>query len=180
MNKAIPSIFLAFFILNTIAQEKRSIYVDDKNDYVFFLEKGTNYTSKDIKNVEIDAFAKNNPTKFNYTLVVSKIYGHNFVNGNLLDDSYETFFLNNCNCSILDKEIIIYNNLKTLRYKIHTESQNNKFIGYNDSFMAGKTLYNVLFLAFEADFENEENKYSEIMNTLIINGKTTIDGYNQD
>lgn len=161
------------------AQNKKTIYVDDKQDYVVFLDSDTKTSSKVVKGTEVDVFAKSTKDKFNYTLLISKIFEHNFTKGNLLDDSYEEYFLSTCECSILDRELIYYNNLKTLRYKVKAVNGENVFIGYNDSFVSGDLLYNVLFLAFEKDFKEEEKKYSDIMNTLIINGKTTIDNYSE-
>ena len=45
--------------------------------------------------------------------------------------------------------------------------------------MSGKYLYNILFLTFEKDFANQKINFYEIMNTLIINGKTTVDNYSE-
>lgn len=179
MHKIVQFIFLTL-VFNSYSQTKKEIYVDDKKDYVVLLGKDIKYSSRDIQGTEIDTFVKTSNNTFNYTLLISKIFEHNFISGNLLGDSYEEYFLNTCNCSILDKEIILYNNLKTLRYKIKTKNGENTFIGYNDSFIGGEFLYNILFLTFEDDFEEQSKQFSEIMNTLIINGKTTIDGYKDE
>ncbi|WP_417872681.1 hypothetical protein [Xanthomarina gelatinilytica] len=176
-NIIVTVIFL--FAYNIYAQEKKAIFVDDKQDYVVFLDKDVKVSNRDIQGTEVDVFAKTKDKKFNYTLLVSKIFEHNFTKGNLLDESYESYYLSTCGCSIIDKEIIYYNNLKTLRYKIKTVNGDNTFIGYNDSFVSNGLLYNVLFLAFENDFDEESVKYSPIMNTLIINGRTTIDNYSE-
>lgn len=96
-----------------------------------------------------------------------------------MDVEYEEYFKSTCNCIILDGEIVIYNNVKTLRFNIEAARNGEKFIGYNDSFVSGDILYNVLFLAFEKDFEEHKSEYSNIMNSLMINGKTTIDSYKE-
>lgn len=173
------SLLAVVFTTTVYSQNKKTIYVDDKQDYVVFLDNNVKYNNKNIEGTEVDAFVKTNDNKFNYTLLISKIFENNFTKGNLLDNSYETYFLSTCNCSIEEKEVIFYNNLKTLRYKIKTQNGDNNFIGYNDSFVSEGLLYNVLFLSFENDFEVQEKNYPDIMNTLIINGRTTIDNYKE-
>jgi hypothetical protein len=178
MNKSILIIIL-IFTTNLYSQNKKSIYVDDKQDYVILLDKNIKVSNRDIQGTEVDVFVKSSENKFNYTLLISKIFEHNFIKGNLLDDDYETYFLNTCGCSILERELIYYNNLKTLRYKIEAKKGDNTFIGYNDSFVNEGLLYNILFLTYEKGFDSQKQKYSEIMNTFIVNGKTTIDNYKE-
>ncbi len=164
---------------NVCSQSKKSFYVDDKQDYVILLDKDIKASNKDVQGTEVDVFVKISKSGFNYTLLISKIFEHNFLKGNLLDENYEKYYADTCECIILDKEVILYSNLKTLRYKIKVMNEENTFIGYNDSFVSGDFLYNVLFLTYENDFDKEQQKYSNIMNTLIVNGKTTIDNYKE-
>lgn len=178
MNKLILLIII-LFSTKFYAQNKKAIYVDDKQDYVVFLDNDVKSSSKNIEGTEVDVFAKTNDDKFSYTLLISKIFDHNFTEGNLLDESYEEYFLSTCGCSIIERELIYYNNLKTLRYKIKAVNGENVFIGYNDSFVSNNLLYTVLFLAFEKDFEEQEKNHSNILNTLMVNGKTTIDNYKE-
>jgi len=170
--------FLFIFSKSLISQNKKTIYIDNNKDYVVFFDNDVKTSSKNIQGTEIDVFAKTSNDKLNYTLLISKIFKHNFINGNLLDESYEDYFSSTCKCTVLDKELVYYNNLETLSYKIKIIKNDNVFIGYIDSFVSNSILYNILFLAFEKDFEEEEQIYPEIMNTLIINGKATINGYN--
>lgn len=176
MNRYLIIFFISF---NIFSQEsKKEFYVDSNQDYCLLIEKTTSVTKKNVEGVDMDVFLNLKEKTFNYTTVISKISNHNFMNGNLLDESYEKFIKENCNCEIIDSEIVLYNNLKSLRYKIKTQKDKNIFIGYIDSFVSNTLLYNVVFMAFQNNFDNVKAEYINSMNTLIINGKTTIDSDN--
>jgi len=173
-------LFIAIiYSYNVCSQSNKSFYVDDKQDYVVLLDKDIKPSNRDVEGTEVDVFVKMSESEFNYTLLISKIFEHNFLKGNLLDDAYEKYYSDTCECTILNKEVINYNNLRGLRFKIKVQSDENTFIGYNDSFVSGDLLYNILFLTFENDFDLQKQKYSEIMNTFIVNDKTTIDNYKE-
>ncbi len=178
MNKIILLISITF-VTSIFSQTKKNIYVDDKQDYVILLNKNINVSNKDMQDAEVDVFTSSSNGKFNFTLLISKIFEHNFKEGNILDDTYEDYYKSTCGCSILDKEIVYYNNLRTLRYKIKIIKANKTFIGFNDSFVSNNLLYNVLFLTFEDKFSKQQEKYYDIMNDFLINGKTTIDNYKE-
>lgn len=176
MNKYLIIFFISF---NIFSQEnKKQIYVDSNQDYCLLIEKTTNVSKKNVEGVDMDVFLNLKENTFNYTTVISKINNHNFRDGNLLDENYEKFVKENCNCEIIDSEIVLYNNLKSLRYKIKTQKDKNIFIGYIDSFVSNTSLYNVVFMSFQNNFDNVKAEYIDSMNTLIINGKTTIDSNN--
>ncbi|WP_420552288.1 hypothetical protein [Tenacibaculum aiptasiae] len=176
MNRLV--LFLTFVsVFNCFSQEKRSVFVDKEQDYVVLLEKKTKMSEMDVNGANISIFVNTKKNVFNYTLSISKIYEHNFIEGNLLDDSYEKFYGDTCDCSIIDKEIVNYNNIETLRYKIKAKKGDKFFLGYSDSFVSGLILYNVLFLSNEKDFEKNIERHTNLMNTFIFNGKTTIDRY---
>ncbi|KAB1153400.1 hypothetical protein F7018_17195 [Tenacibaculum aiptasiae] len=178
MNKLV--LFLMFvLVFNCFSQEKRSVYVDKEDDYVILLEKKTKMSKMEIDGANISLFVNTKNDVFNYTLSISKIYKHNFVEGNLLDDSYEKFYGKNCNCTITDKEIVYYNNIETLRYKIKTKKGDRLFLGYSDSFVSGLILYNVIFLSYEKDFDDNIQRHTNLMNSFIFNGKSTIDRYSK-
>jgi hypothetical protein len=176
MNKYLIIFFISF---NIYSQEnKKQIYVDSNQDYCLLIENTTSVSKKNVEGVDMDVFLNLKENTFNYTTIISKINNHNFRDGNLLDENYEKFIKENCNCEIIDSEIVLYNNLKSLRYKIKTQKDKNIFIGYIDSFVSNTLLYNVVFMAFQNNFDNVKAKYIDSMNTLIINGKTTIDSNN--
>lgn len=169
---------VTFISLNTFSQSRSYIYVDSDNDFVVFLDKNLTSFSQDIDNTTVDVFVKTTDEHFNYTLLISKASDPVFKSGNILDESYENSFLNGCKCDILESEIVYYNNIITLRFKIKTINNENIYIGYNDSFVSNGIVYSIMFLTFEENFEKESLKYRNIMNTFIFNGITTIDGYN--
>ena len=176
MNKYL--ILLFFITLNLFSQEKKlKIYVDDNQDYSLFVEKTTDVSKKVIEDTEMDVFLNLENNIFNYTIIISKINNHNFLDGNLLDLDYEEYVKKNCNCEIIDSEVVLYNNLKSLRYKIKTQKNEDVFIGYIDGFVSDSTLYNIVFMTFQNNFNVMQPKYVSSMNTLIINGETTIDAY---
>lgn len=176
MNKYL--ILLFFITLNLFSQEKKlKIYVDDNQDYSLFVEKTTDVSKKVIEDTEMNVFLNLKNNIFNYTIIISKINNHNFSDGNLLDLDYEEYVKENCNCEIIDSEVVLYNNLKSLRYKIKTQKNEDIFIGYIDSFVSNSTLYNIVFMTFQNNFNVMQPKYVSSMNTLIINGETTIDAY---
>lgn len=78
-------IVLFVFSQNLSSQDKKAIYVDDQEDYVILLDKNIKINSKNVNGTEVDIFAKSSKDKFNYTLLISKIFEHNFTKGNLLD-----------------------------------------------------------------------------------------------
>lgn len=171
--------FITFISLNTFSQSRSYIYVDRDNDFVVFLDKNITTFSQDVDNTTIDVFVKTTDEHFNYTLLISKTSDPDFKSGNILDEDYENGFLNGCDCDILKSEIVYYNNIITLRFKIKTINNENVFIGYNDSFVSNGIVYSIMFLTFEENFEKETLKYRNIMNTFMFNGVTTIDGYNE-
>jgi len=182
MDNIIKNIFFIIFMAystSMFSQGKKKIFVDAKEDFVVFIDNDITVSKKQIETTDVTVFVKMNNNGFNYTLLLSKIFEHDFVNGNLLDTEYENYFLKTCDCSIMDVEQVIYNNIKTLRYKIKVEDSGKTFIGFNDSFVSDGILYNVLFLTYESDFKKQSLNYPSIMNTLIINGRTTIDNYNE-
>lgn len=173
-------LFLILFTINSFSQQDRKIiYVDSKQDYLLLLEKETKITNQIIEDTNIDVFVNASNNKFNYTLIISKITSSVFINGDLLNEEYEKYLKDNCNCTLLEPEIVIYNNLKSVRYNLKTERENSHFKGYIDSFVSNSVLYNVLFLTYENNFESMKDRYIAIMNTLFINGKTTIDNYKE-
>jgi hypothetical protein len=176
--RTIILIIITFINLNSFSQSRSYIYVDSDNDFVVFLDKNLTTFSQDVDNTTVDVFVKTTDEHFNYTLLISKANDPNFKSGNILDEAYENEFLNGCNCDILESEIVYYNNIITLRFKIKAINNENVFIGYNDSFVSNGILYSIMFLTFEDNFEKEYLKYRNIMNTFIFNGITTIDGYN--
>lgn len=178
MNKLI--LFFALTLTINSFSQKRNIYVDKEQDYVLFLEEKTKISKKEINGTDISLFVNVKNNVFNYTLLISKIYEHNFLEGNLLDDSYEKYYQNTCDCTIIDKEIIYYRNIETLRYKIKATKGDKVFLGYNDSFVSGLTLYNILFLTNEKDFDKNINRHTDLMNRFMLNGKSTIDKYKKE
>lgn len=171
--------FTTFISLNTFSQSRSDIYVDRDNDFVVFLDKNLTTFSQDVDNTTIDVFVKTTDEHFNYTLLISKTSDPDFKSGNILDEAYENGFLHGCNCDILESEIVYYDNIITLRFKIKAINNENVFIGYNDSFVSNGIVYSIMFLTFEENFEKETLKYRNIMNTFMFNGVTTIDGYNE-
>lgn len=169
---------VTFISLNTFSQSRSDIYVDRDNDFVVFLDKNLTMFSQVVDNVPVDVFVKTTDEHFNYTLLITKTSDPDFISGNILDEDYENGFLKGCNCDILESEIVYYNNIITLRFKIKTINNENVFIGYNDSFVSNGIVYSIMFLTFEENFEKESLKHRNIMNTFIFNGVTTIDGYN--
>jgi hypothetical protein len=175
------SLIIAFGLLSnlTYSQTEKKFIVDNKEDYVLLLDSDIKYSNRNQPNAEIDVYVKTSENQFRYTLLVSKITEPKFEKGNLLDGKYETYFQETCSCEVLEVDLVIYNNLKPLRHFISTTKGENTFKGINASFVSGKYLYNILFLTFEKDFENQKENFAEIMNTLVINGKTTVDSYSE-
>jgi hypothetical protein len=162
-----------------LAQNKREIYVDDNQDYVVLLDKNIQTATKIIDGTEVNLFVKSTKDNFHFTMLISKIFEHEFAQGNLLDDSYEEYFKSTCECEILNKVIVYHNNLETLRHKIKAVKKDKTYIGFSESFVSGKILYNILFLTFEEKIENEENEFTQIMSSFIVNGRTTINEYKE-
>jgi predicted metal-dependent hydrolase len=177
--KKILIVLLFVVSINTLAQNKKVIFVDDKQDYVLLIDKDIQTATRLIEGTEVDLFVKSYKDDFHFTMLISKIYDHQFTLGNLLNATYEEYFLSTCACEILDKVIVYHNNLETLRYKIKAVKNDSTYIGFSESFVSGQILYNILFLTFEGKMENEENEFTQIMSTLIINGKTTINEYKE-
>ncbi|MCR8667522.1 hypothetical protein NO995_07510 [Aestuariibaculum sp. M13] len=166
--------FISFFKM--FSQNEKSFFVENNNKYVILLDNDVEVANKTIGSTEMDFFVKKDDSNLGYTLVVSKIFEHEFVEGDLLRTNYEDFFLESCGCEILNKEVVENHNLDTYRFKIKVDKKGNKFLGYNDSFVFGDFLYNILFLALEDDFYKYRERYFEIMQSLVVNGKTTING----
>jgi hypothetical protein len=179
--KKIFSLIIAIGLLSnlTYSQTEKKFIVDDKEDYVLLLDSDIKYSNRNQPNTEIDVYVKTSENQFRYTLLVSKITEPKFEKGNLLDGEYEDYFKETCNCEILDIDLVVYNNVKPLRHFISTKNEENSFKGINASFISGEYLYNILFLTFDKDFENQKANFADIMNTLIINGKTTVDNYSE-
>lgn len=173
------SILLGLISVLSYSQNDKKFFVNDKEDYVLLIDSDLHYSKRILPEAEIDVFVKTNKNQFQYTLLVSKISEHDFEKGNLLDGKYEDYYEDTCGCEISEIDLVLYNNLKPLRHFITTTREDNIFKGINASFVSGKYLYNILFLTFENDFEEQKNNFSEIMNTLIINGKTTVEGYTE-
>ena len=161
------------------SQSQKDFFVDDKNDYVLLLDNNVKTSTKNLDNGEIDMYSKVDNNKFEYTLLIFKITDHEFKNGNLLDGKYETYYEETCGCKISDIDLAIYNNVKPLRHFIKVEKGKDKFNGINASFVSGEYLYKILFLTFEKNNEHLKASFAEIMNTLIVNGKTTINNYSE-
>lgn len=179
MNKLFISIIFGIASNISFSQTDKKFFVDDNEDYVFLSDSGLTYSNRNQPNTEIDVFVKTSGNKFQYTLLISKITEHGFEKGNLLDGKYETYYQETCGCEVLEIDLVLYNNIKPLRHFISATKGENTFKGINSSFVSGKYLYNVLFLTFNADFEKQKINYADIMNTLVINGKTTVDNYSE-
>ena len=180
MNKIFRLIILFGLVSNvSFSQTDKKFFVDDNEDYAFLAESDLTYSNRNQPNTEIDVFVKTSENEFQYTLLISKITEHGFKKGNLLDGQYEAFFQETCGCEVSEIDLVLYNNIKPLRHFISTSKGENKFKGINSSFVSGKYLYNILFLTFEKDFDNQKANYADIMNTLVINGKTTVDNYSE-
>ena len=171
--------FIGFSYNFMFSQSQKNFFVDDKNDYVLLLDNDIKTSTKNLDNTEIDMYSKIDNSKFEYTLLIFKITDHEFKNGDLLDGKYETYYQETCGCKISDIDLATYNNVRPLRHFIKVEKGKDKFNGINASFVSGEYLYNILFLTFEKDNEHLKANFSEIMNTLIVNGKTTIDSYSE-
>mgnify|MGYP000234313953 CR=1 FL=1 len=180
MNK-IFSLILAFGLLSNLSysQTEKKFIVDDKEDYVLLLDSDIKHSNRNQPNTEIDVYIKTSENQFQYTLLVSKITEPKFEKGNLLDGEYEDYFKETCNCEVSEIDLVVYNNVKPLRHFISTKNGENSFKGINASFVSGQYLYNILFLTFDKDFDNQKADFADIMNTLIINGKTTVDNYSE-
>ena len=159
MKKIILFITISY-CYNVYSQTEKSFYVDDKENYIVLLDKDIKPSKKNVEGTEVNVFVKMSEMGFNYTLLISKIFDHDFLEGNLLGDSYIKYFSDTCECTVLENEVITYNNLRGLRFKIKVQNKENIFIGYNDSFVSGDLLYNILFLTFENDFDKQQKKYS--------------------
>jgi len=179
--KKIFSLIITFGLLSNLSysQTEKKFIVDDKDDYVLLLDSDIKYSNRNQLNAEIDAYVKTSENQFQYILLVSKITEPKFEKGNLLDGKYEDYFKETCNCEVLEIDLVIYNNIKPLRHLISTKNEENSFKGINASFVSGEYLYSILFLTFDKDFENQKANFADVMNTLIINGKTTVDNYTE-
>jgi hypothetical protein len=172
-------IIFGFFSSLLYSQNNKIFFVDDLEDYAFLLDSDVKQSNRNQPNLEMDVFIKMDKNQFQYTLLVSKITEHEFENGNLLDGKYETYYKETCGCEVSEIDLVHFNNIKPLRHFISVKKEENSFKGINASFVSGKYLYNILFLTFEKDFDIQKINFSEIMNTLIINGKTTVDNYSE-
>ncbi|WP_250434283.1 hypothetical protein [Hanstruepera flava] len=179
--KKLFRLIILFGVLSNMSfsQTNKKFYVDNNEDYVFLADSDLKYSNQNQPNSKIDVFVKTSENEFKYTLLISKITDHGFEKGNLLDGKYETYYQETCGCEVTEIDLVFYNNIKPLRHFISTAKGENKFKGINSSFVSGKHLYNILFLTFEKDFENQKINYADIMNTLVINGKTTVDSYSE-
>ena len=172
-------IIFGLFSNLSYSQNNKKFFVDDLEDYAFLLDHDIKQSNRNQANAEMDVYVKTNENQFQYTLLVSKITEHGFEKGNLLDGKYEAYFQETCGCEISEVDLVVYNNIKPLRHFISIKKDENSFKGINASFVSGKYLYSILFLTFEKDFDNQKTNFYEIMNTLIINGKTTVDNYSE-
>lgn len=175
--KTFAFFILMIFTIELNSQNKKKFFIDNENEYVILLDNDIQVSHKNVNGTEIDIFVKRKKNTFNYTLLISKIFEHNFIGGNLLDSKYESYFKESCKCEILNRERVNIGNLNVLRFKIEVDKGENKFLGFNDSFVKGDLLYNILFLTFEKDFVLENEKFLEIMKSMVVNGKTSIDGH---
>lgn len=178
--KKVILLIIIIYVSDVYSQNEKSFFIEEKQSYAILLDNDIKVSKKDLKGTEVSVFVKTNESGFNYTLLITKIYEHNFPNGNLMDKAYEKYNSSTCSCTIIDEEVVQYNNLKTLRYKIKVIDKENVFIGYNDSFVSNGLLYNVLFLTFENDFNEQQKKYHSIIDSFLINGRTTIDNYKEN
>ena len=165
------SIFLMAFIAiisKSFSQQERSFFVDKEGDYVVLLDKNVKHSEKTIAGAEIALFIKSTNEEFNYTLTITKAPNSQFSEGNLTNGDFDDYYEKTCNCEILTRDIAIYNNLKSIRYKIKTKNDNKSFLAFSDNFVSNGTLFNVMFMSFEDQFVNEEDKYINIINSLLI------------
>lgn len=173
-------LYFLFFSLNIFSQNDRKIiHVDREQDYLLLLDNETKISHQTIDNANLDVFVNANKDTFNYNIIITRIHSSTFSDGGLLEENYEKYLTESCNCTLLEPEIVLYNNLRSLRFLLKTKKENNNYMGYIDSFVSNSVLYNVLFLTLEDKFEMMRDQYISTINTLFINGRSTIDYYKE-
>jgi hypothetical protein len=162
-------LFCFIVMLGNAQTEEKVVYVSENNDYRLLIDKTTKVQKQKLADSHLETFIFTQNNQFKFSLTISQGKAKNLTNDSLFHPKYEQAYLNNCGCEILSSKPMQFNHIKSLQFKIKRVEKGRTLIGYTESFVVNKTLFNIIFITFESNFPSYKNEYDAIMNTFIIN-----------
>lgn len=168
MKYFIIIICLGMIVLARAQTNDKVLYVSEINNYSLLIEPTTKVHKQDFgdNNSETFVFTQNNMFKFIITISSSNV--NNLNSDSLSTANYEQTYQDNCGCEVLSVEQSKVGSINSMQFKIKRVEKGKVLLGFTDSFVINKTLFNLVFMTLENNLTTYKKEYFRIKDSLTF------------
>lgn len=170
MKRIILLVILVNLFGYIYSQTKEKIfYANELNDYVILIDRTAKVQKQILDNGYLETFVFTKDGQFIFVLTFSKTLALGLTKDSVNTLEFMQSYIDNCSCEIIATNQKHYNNINTLQYYIKRQEDGKTLYGLSENFIIGSSLFNIVYMTTENNFELYKIDYEQIINTLIIN-----------